>query len=1265
MGEYSSTEANAGWLYRALDSPDTLLSRRLASRPTLAQDQYTSAPPPFTVTPHAQQPLLVYHPLLRSVHINNLLQKNFLAHPPPATTVSQVQNPGPLASRPAQDTTKKAQPKPHPAPRHIDGNNGVSTRATSGKSQVTDSASMSSRGSDGVKHALPARPPMTSHHSNSVPSTPHQHARDIAFRSRTPSPNGALGNHSPRSVSSEANGPMPSLRKQPYKCKYETHIAFGRRRMGYDNADMLEKAAVPPKASLNPDEEEKLSGDMRELYDRLLPSEESQKRRKLLVEKLGRILRTEWPGNEFKVHVFGSSGNLLCTAESDVDVCIQTPMKKLESVHMLAEALAKHGMSKVVCVASAKVPIVKVWDPELELACDMNVNNTLALENTRMIKTYVQIDERVRPLTMIIKYWTKQRILNDAAMGGTLSSYTWICMVLNFLQTRNPPVLPSLHQMPFEKHPTETGEESSFFDDLDKVRGFGEANKESLGQLLFQFFRLYGHDFDYERDVVSVRNGRFLTRKEKGWEVDSGNKEGRFRLCVEEPFNISRNLGNSADDYAFRGIHLEIRQAFDLLADGGQLEKACEQYVYPKEERPTFQKPPPAPKPTLTHSTSPSRRGGRGNGNRGGRNLYNQRNSQGDRSRSSSGAYTNGLPFLSPPLAGAGPDYFAVTTGASLHEQLYKQYQMLEMQQHSLKAQLFAQAQARAAQAQAQAIAHAQAQARNGSNHGSPPKTQYVTTQPVSRDPNEPPATAPIMPQYLYPYPNGFEQPQPMSQSHSQDGVRTNPSSPSLPLSIPQRRGVHRATVAEGQTNSAIRSHSQPARADQNALLLTGYPPIPSYPPNLMAYPIARSSQETAAAQQQPVDVPQQHAQCIPAAREPAQNGSPKEYYGYFMNESPQHHFRPNLQDYTVQQIPSFQELAQRRKRISPDLAPPQHTQAQQHASRSPSPLGQGHNRSFSTGIRQTPTSAPPLQASEKKTPPVPPIASGPVIVNGSYRALQSREQRSLTDSIDSNGFTDRDSVSSLAGSARPDEPFPMEMPEQQQQQQIFTNELLRRHFASSEPEGLNGVDVYGTVSQAPAPSYALSATTVQSHYHLSGDEYSTTTGMQSNNQNVPPWRVKAAPNGVSHLDTSRTSTAPPQTVKSAALPILSPVQETRTPSPTASRGPVSAGLQPTNGTSIGGGVSDTDAQPAPPRTAGNHNVKQQSPHPTKDSLNAHEKPSSKGGAGGNSTSNGGWQKSGGGKKGGRKRAKSNASRNGEHRGGEPLPANEADRKGG
>ena len=68
---------------------------------------------------------------------------------------------------------------------------------------------------------------------------------------------------------------------------------------------------------MDPDEEEKLSGDMRELYDRLLPTEESQKRRDDFVKKLENILHGEWPDNEFRVHVFGSSGNLLCTSESD------------------------------------------------------------------------------------------------------------------------------------------------------------------------------------------------------------------------------------------------------------------------------------------------------------------------------------------------------------------------------------------------------------------------------------------------------------------------------------------------------------------------------------------------------------------------------------------------------------------------------------------------------------------------------------------------------------------------------------------------------------------------------------------------------------------------------------------------------------------------------------------------------------------------------------------------------------------------------------
>lgn len=79
----------------------------------------------------------------------------------------------------------------------------------------------------------------------------------------------------------------------------------------------MERAKAPPKKFLNHTEEGRLSGDMRDLYHQLLPSVESDQRRADFVQKLQRILNAQWPGNDIKVHVFGSSGNKLCTNDSD------------------------------------------------------------------------------------------------------------------------------------------------------------------------------------------------------------------------------------------------------------------------------------------------------------------------------------------------------------------------------------------------------------------------------------------------------------------------------------------------------------------------------------------------------------------------------------------------------------------------------------------------------------------------------------------------------------------------------------------------------------------------------------------------------------------------------------------------------------------------------------------------------------------------------------------------------------------------------------
>lgn len=112
---------------------------------------------------------------------------------------------------------------------------------------------------------------------------------------------------------------MPSLRPgRLFKCKFETNLGLlGRRRVPYHSSDILEKVKEEPKKTLDPNEDDKLSGDMRELYDRLKPTPKNTAVRNQFVEKVQRILETEFPGNEFTVSIFGSSGNLLWTAESD------------------------------------------------------------------------------------------------------------------------------------------------------------------------------------------------------------------------------------------------------------------------------------------------------------------------------------------------------------------------------------------------------------------------------------------------------------------------------------------------------------------------------------------------------------------------------------------------------------------------------------------------------------------------------------------------------------------------------------------------------------------------------------------------------------------------------------------------------------------------------------------------------------------------------------------------------------------------------------
>ncbi|KAJ2160799.1 hypothetical protein GGF46_001987 [Coemansia sp. RSA 552] len=356
--------------------------------------------------------------------------------------------------------------------------------------------------------------------------------------------------------------------------------------------------------------EKSLTAQMLHTYEtRLFPSAESIEVKRAFIEKFATILVAEFPDWEVDIHVFGSSVNGLGTSRSDVDICLTTEHRELENIFVLNRVLRKYGM-RTYCVPRARVPIVKIWDPALRIASDINVNNTIALHNTRMLQTFVALDGRVRPFVMAVKHWTKCREINDAAFGGTLSSYAWVNLAIQFLQTRNPPILPVLHppapSLNAERCMDVGDVDLTFDDDILRLREFGAANAESLGFLLYAFFRTYAYEFDYRHQVVSLRSGCFLTKAQKGWDV---GRPSRI-FCIEEPFSTWLNLGHSANTTSVEGIRQEFQRAFSILRDGGSYDDVCEVYQRPQRTEPMtapaapHQHLPPPPLPQATRAQS-------------------------------------------------------------------------------------------------------------------------------------------------------------------------------------------------------------------------------------------------------------------------------------------------------------------------------------------------------------------------------------------------------------------------------------------------------------------------------------------------------------------------------------------------------------------------------------------------------------------------------------------------------------------------------------
>ncbi|PIA49787.1 hypothetical protein AQUCO_01300489v1 [Aquilegia coerulea] len=299
------------------------------------------------------------------------------------------------------------------------------------------------------------------------------------------------------------------------------------------------------------------------IYESLVPTEEEKSKQKQLLTSLEKLVNKEWPTAQ--LYLYGSCANSFGVSKSDIDVCLaleEPDINKSEILLKLADILQADNLENVQALTRARVPIVKLMDPVTGISCDICINNVLAVVNTKLLHDYAQIDDRLRQLAFIVKHWAKSRGVN-VTYQGTLSSYAYVLMCIHFLQQRKPAILPCLQGMEATYVVTVDDIECAYFDQVQHLRDFGARNKERIAALVWAFFDYWAYRHDYANGVISVRTGSIISKRAKDWTRRIGND--RHLICIEDPFEISHDLGRVVDKYSIKTLREEFERAANIM----------------------------------------------------------------------------------------------------------------------------------------------------------------------------------------------------------------------------------------------------------------------------------------------------------------------------------------------------------------------------------------------------------------------------------------------------------------------------------------------------------------------------------------------------------------------------------------------------------------------------------------------------------------------------------------------------------------------------
>ncbi|KAK1675832.1 hypothetical protein BDP55DRAFT_693893 [Colletotrichum godetiae] len=262
-----------------------------------------------------------------------------------------------------------------------------------------------------------------------------------------------------------------------------------------------------------------------DFYEVVRPRDFEHEMRTRLVDRIRSALKTNRFYKECDVRPFGSymSGLYLPTADMDLVICERSWMNGAHSNFFGIKALRNFGKflsskrlthyNSMEFIAGAKVPLVKYIDTETGLRVDISFDR---LDGPQAVKTFIEWKKQYPAMPIIVtmvKHFLAMRGLNEPVNGG-IGSFTVTCMVVSMLQ-----LMPS-------------------------VQSRNLTPDHHLGQMLMEFFDLYGNRFDYVNTAIRLNPPGYV-HKHRVHDVVYKNFD---RISVIDPNNPANDISGGSSN---------------------------------------------------------------------------------------------------------------------------------------------------------------------------------------------------------------------------------------------------------------------------------------------------------------------------------------------------------------------------------------------------------------------------------------------------------------------------------------------------------------------------------------------------------------------------------------------------------------------------------------------------------------------------------------------------------------------------------------------